>query len=108
MKGDNKNDPLAAQKRLFGTLKKIVNKTERYFEIDEEESELSEKNDSKTSHNKKRDPAYKYIKNSSADWKSKLNEEEKEYLNTHPGPFYENQEQFKKRFLSYKKFKDNQ
>ena len=94
MKEDNKNDPLEAQKRLFGTIKNIGKK-------------IKSKNHAESSATYD-DPAYKYIKNSSANWKSKLNKEEKEYLNTHPGAFYENQEQFKKRFLSYKKFKDNQ
>ena len=94
MKEDNKNDPLEAQKRLFGTIKNIGKK-------------IKSKNHTESSATDD-DPAYKYIKNSSANWKSKLNKEEKEYLNTHPGAFYENQEQFKKRFLSYKKFKDNQ
>ena len=94
MKEDNKNDPLEAQKRLFGTIKNIGKK-------------IKSKNHAESSATGE-DPAYKYIKNSSANWKSKLNKEEKEYLNTHPGAFYENQEQFKIRFLSYKKFKDNQ
>tara|TARA_A100001035_G_scaffold268315_1_gene253158 strand:+ start:912 stop:1796 length:885 start_codon:yes stop_codon:yes gene_type:complete len=94
MKEDNKNDPLEAQKRLFGTIKNIGKKIKSNNHAD--------------SSSKGEDPAYKYIKNSSANWKSKLNEEEKEYLNTHPGPFYENQDQFKKRFLFHKKFKDKQ
>ena len=94
----NENDPLLAQKRLLGTLKNIVNKAENYFEEDEGES---------LSTNKK-DPAYKFIKSktkSNPNWKSELNDDEKEYLKNHPSPIFERQDAFNQRFLAHKKFK---
>ena len=98
MEENNKeNDPLKAQKRLFGTLKKMVDKSEQYFENDDE------------LHNKERnnsDPAYKYI--NKQDWKSQLNDEEKEYLKKYPSPIFEGELTFKNRFAAHKKFKQKQ
>ena len=47
------NDPLKAQKRLFGTIKKIADKTETFFGVDDDLQNTERKNP---------DPAYKYIK----------------------------------------------
>ena len=94
----NENDPLLAQKRLLGTLKNIVNKAEKYFEEDEGESPSTNK----------KDPAYKFIKSktkSNPNWKSELNDEEKEYLKNHPSPMFERQANFHKRFLAHRRFK---
>lgn len=94
MKDNNKNDPLEAQKRLFGTIKNIGNKIQN--------------RDHDDSSKKGEDPAYRYIKNSNANWKNELNDEEKEYLKNRPGSFFETQSLFQKRFLSYKKFIEKQ
>ena len=102
----NEQDPLTAQKRLFGTLKKIVNKTERYFEIDDDGLHHAENNDSGTSYNKKTDPAYKYI--NKENWKSLLNEEERDFLSNNPSPLLEGEVGFKNRFAAHKKFKQKQ
>ena len=99
MEENNKeNDPLKAQKRLFGTLKKIVDKTENFFGVDDDELHNKEKNNS--------DPAYKYI--NKQDWKSHLNEHEKEYLKNYPSPMFENELAFKNRFAAHKNFKQKQ
>lgn len=98
MEENNKeNDPLKAQKRLFGTLKKIVDKSEKYFENDDELQNAYQKNS---------DPAYKYI--NKQDWKSQLNDEEKEYLKKYPSPIFEGELTFKNRFAAHKKFKQKQ
>ena len=94
---NKENDPLKAQKRLFGTLKKIVAKSENYFENDDEHQNTYQKNS---------DPAYKYI--NKQDWKSQLNEEEKEYLKKYPSPIFEGELAFKNRFAAHKKFKQKQ
>ena len=65
----NENDPLLAQKRLFGTLKNLVNKTEDFFCVDDETTEENKTDPAykfiknKTSEENKTDPAYKFIKN---------------------------------------------
>ena len=60
----NKNDSIKAQKRLFGTIKNIGNKIKN-----RDRDELSKKGE---------DPAYRYIKNSNANWKDELTDEEGE------------------------------
>ena len=94
---NNENDPLEAQKRLFGTIKNIGSK-------------ISSSNRDSLSTNGE-DPAYKFIKNKKKpdyDWTSKLKDEEKEYLKNYPSPIFESQTAFYKRFTAHKNFKRKQ
>ncbi len=97
MKENNKNDPLEAQKRLFGTIKNIGSK-------------ISSSNRDSLSKNGE-DPAYKFIKNKrkpDPDWTSKLKDDEKEYLKNYPSPIFESQTAFYKRFSAHENFKRKQ